>query len=38
MADSLETATVKLVTIVAPCTLGDSILKELREDRGRVQA
>jgi|CZKU01.1.fsa_nt_gi hypothetical protein len=31
MADSLETASVKLVTIIAPCTLGDAIVSELRE-------
>lgn len=31
MADSVETASVKLVTIMAPVTLGDEIANELRE-------
>ena len=31
MANALETASVKLVTIIAPCTLEDTILAELVE-------
>ena len=31
MAEVFETASVKLVTIIAPVTLGDTILKDLQE-------
>ena len=31
MADALETTSVKLVTIIAPVTLGDAILSDLRD-------
>ena len=31
MADALETASVKLVTIIGPVTLADTILSDLRE-------
>jgi nitrogen regulatory protein PII len=31
MADPFETASVRLVTIIAPVTLGDTILKDLQE-------
>ena len=31
MANSVETASVKLVTILAPVTLGDAIVNELRQ-------